>query len=98
MSVWKYIGLVYLLASLGNTLYWFIGFVREDIQMYRDPIRRSLSKFGYNLKWKGFGWWILLLSLPGCNLVFVVIFIINHEPYKYVSKKVRKLCSQRNQS
>jgi hypothetical protein len=81
MHVLKLIGWGYVCLSLGIALIVFLGLLWEDVKMYRDPLRRNRSKFGYNLfpnigwscRW-GIGWWMVGACLPGINLLVIVFY------------------------
>ena len=75
MSVYQWVLINYLGLSGVAIIYWFIQFLIEDIRMYRNPWMKSASKFGYNLKWKGVGWYLLATLLPIVN-IFLLVFVI----------------------
>ncbi|BAW19247.1 hypothetical protein [Ralstonia phage RP31] len=90
MSIWKWVGLAYLGLSLVFTLYLLGVMISEDIRMYREPWRKNTSKFGYNLKWGGIGWWFLIATLPGFNLVLISIPILNRELFRFIKERMKK--------
>jgi hypothetical protein len=78
MHIWKWIGLGYVVLSFVAVLIVFSQLLWEDYRLHRDRWRMANSKFGYNLKWKGIGWWLMVACLPGVNLIAVAVFVAPH--------------------
>ncbi|SAL05981.1 hypothetical protein AWB81_07393 [Caballeronia arationis] len=74
MTVLKWTGVIYLILSAVSLLGTFFVLLYEDYKLYRDPLRRATSKIGYNLKWNGIGWMLLLGCLPILNLIVLFFF------------------------
>jgi hypothetical protein len=74
--MWKTVGTIYLFLSGAITLFLFCWMAFEDIRMYRQPWRKGSSKFGYNLKWNGIGWLMLLGCMPVINIVVALYLFL----------------------
>ncbi len=78
MHALKWIGIGYLALSFIVLVVLFVWLLLDDLRLYRDPLARSVSKFGYSLlptsarRW-GIGWFILFLGLPGVNLIVLMM-------------------------
>jgi hypothetical protein len=78
MQVWKWIGLGYLAISFLATALVFVSLLREDRRHHMNRWRTGNCKSGYNLKWGGIGWWLLMACLPGINLIIGALFVAPH--------------------
>jgi hypothetical protein len=76
MTALKWTGIIYLILSAVLLLGTFGVLLFEDIRMYREPWRKTASKVGFNLRWNGLGWPMLLACLPILNLIVLYLFIL----------------------
>jgi hypothetical protein len=76
MSALKSVGVIYLILSCVCLIGTFFVLLFEDIRLYRESRRKTMSKFGYNLRWNGLGWIMLLGCLPGLNLIILIYFFL----------------------
>lgn len=93
------IGLGYVYLSLGLTAVLFLYLLVSDIRMYFHPMKNRSNKFGYclfpNIGWSmvwGLGWWFLLASLPGFNIIAILSVL-----YIWWDERVEKRAAMRGE-
>jgi hypothetical protein len=85
MHILKWIGLGYLGLSMVLFVVVLLWLLYDDYKLWRDPIARNNSKFGYNLfpnlRWGlsfwnswGVGWLMAIACLPVINLLVLAFF------------------------